>query len=145
MWNIPSWQRIGTGYVYSDKYVSDEEALQQFKNHLDKKGHDYSKSEFKNIKMRVGRHKRLFVKNVVAIGLSLGFYRPLESNGLYSTHEFLYTLVRTLNRGEQSTISQFDRDSYDSFVNQVLTSLQTLPVILIMLYLIEKILNIGEM
>ena len=33
-----SWQRIGTGYVYSDKYVSDEEALQQFKNHLDKKG-----------------------------------------------------------------------------------------------------------
>ena len=38
VWNIPSWQRIGTGYVYSDKYVSDEEALQQFKNHLDKKG-----------------------------------------------------------------------------------------------------------
>mgnify|MGYP001218357425 FL=1 len=115
VWNIPSWQRIGTGYVYSDKYVSDEEALKQFKNHLDKKGHDYSKSEFKNIKMRVGRHKRLFVKNVVAVGLSAGFIEPLESNGLYSTHEFLYTLVRTLNRGEQSTISQFDRDSYDSF------------------------------
>ena len=65
--------------------------------------------------MRVGRHKRLFVKNVVAVGLSAGFIEPLESNGLYSTHEFLYTLVRTLNRGEQSTISQFDRDSYDSF------------------------------
>ena len=115
VWNIPSWQRIGTGYVYSDKYVSDEEALQQFKNHLDKKGHDYSKSEFKNIKMRVGRHQRLFVKNVVAVGLSAGFIEPLESNGLYSTHEFLYTLVRTLNRGDQSSISQFDRDSYDSF------------------------------
>ena len=115
VWNIPSWKRIGTGYVYSDKYVTDEQALQEFKNHLDLKGHDYSNSEFKNISMRVGRHKRLFVKNVVAIGLSAGFIEPLESNGLYSTHEFLYTLVRTLNRGDQTSISQFDKDSYDSY------------------------------
>ena len=114
VWNIPSWERIGTGYVYSDKYVSDEEALNEFKKHLDKKGHDYSNSEFKNISMRVGRHKRLFVKNVVAIGLSAGFIEPLESNGLYSTHEFLFKLVRTLNRGDKQSISQFDIDSYDS-------------------------------
>ena len=114
VWNIPSWERIGTGYVYSDKYVSDEEALNEFKRHLDKKGHDYSKSEFKNIKMRVGRHERVFVKNVAAIGLSAGFIEPLESNGLYSTHEFLHRLVRILNRGDKETISQFDKDSYDS-------------------------------
>jgi len=114
VWNIPSWERIGTGYVYSDKYVSDEQALKEFKKHLDKKGHDYSNSEFKNIKMRVGRHERLFVKNVVAIGLSAGFIEPLESNGLYSTHEFLFRLVRTLNRGDKDTINQFDIDSYDS-------------------------------
>lgn len=115
VWNIPSWERIGTGYVYSDKYITDKEALQEFKNHLDSKNHDYSNSEFKNITMRVGRHKRLFVKNVVAIGLSAGFIEPLESNGLYSTHEFLFALVRTLNRGEQNSISQFDIDSYDSY------------------------------
>ena len=120
-----SWQRIGTGYVYSDKYVSDEEALQQFKNHLDKK-HDYSKSEFKNIKMRVGRHKRLFVKNVVAIGLSSGFMKALESNGLYSTHEFLYTLVRTLNRVNNLLLVNLIEIVMILFVNQVLTSLQTL-------------------
>jgi len=114
VWNIPSWERIGTGYVYSDKYVSDDEALNEFKRHLDKKGHDYSNSDFKNIKMRVGRHERVFVKNVVAIGLSAGFIEPLESNGLYSTHEFLHRLVRILNRGDKETISQFDKDSYDS-------------------------------
>jgi hypothetical protein len=34
VWNIPSWERIGTGYVYSDKYISKEEALQEFKDHL---------------------------------------------------------------------------------------------------------------
>ena len=64
VWNIPSWDKIGTGYVYSDKYVSDEKALEQLKKHLTKKGFNYSKSTFNNIKMRVGIHERIFVKNV---------------------------------------------------------------------------------
>jgi len=113
VWNIPSWERIGTGYVYSDKYVSDEEALNEFKRHLDKNGSDYSKSEFKNIKMRVGIHDRLFVKNVCAIGLSAGFIEPLESNGLLSVHEFLINLIKVMKRGEENTISQWDRDSFN--------------------------------
>jgi tryptophan halogenase len=33
-WNIPLWSRLGTGYVYSDKYISDETALNEFKKHL---------------------------------------------------------------------------------------------------------------
>jgi len=113
VWNIPSWERIGTGYVYSDKYVSDEEALNEFKRYLDKKGSDYSKSEFKNIKMRVGLHDRLFVKNVCAIGLSAGFIEPLESNGLLSVHEFLINLVKVMKRGNEDTISQWDRDNFN--------------------------------
>jgi len=104
VWNIPLWSRIGTGYVYSDKFVSDEDALKEFKEYL---GRD--DLEFKNIKMRVGIHKRLFVKNVVAIGLAAGFIEPLESNGLFTVHEFLIRLVRTLNREK---ISQWDKDNY---------------------------------
>jgi tryptophan halogenase len=113
VWNIPSWERIGTGYVYSDKYVTDEEALNEFKKHLDKNGSDYSNSEFKNIKMRVGLHDRLFVKNVCAIGLSAGFIEPLESNGLLSVHEFLINLVKVMKRGDKDTISQWDKDSFN--------------------------------
>ena len=84
-----------------------KEALNEFKKHLDKKGSDYSKSEFKNIKMRVGIHDRLFVKNVCAIGLSAGFIEPLESNGLLSVHEFLINLVKVMKRGNEDTISQW--------------------------------------
>ena len=113
VWNIPSWKRIGTGYVYSDKYVSDEEALNEFKRHLDKKGSDYSNSEFKNIKMRVGIHDRIFVKNVCAIGLSAGFIEPLESNGLLSVHEFLTWLVKVMRRGDQDKISRWDIDNFN--------------------------------
>ena len=108
VWNIPLWSRIGTGYVYSDKFVSDEEALEQLKKHLGKRA-PKNKSDYKNIKMRVGIHKRLWVKNVCAIGLAAGFIEPLESNGLYSVHEFLRYLVRNLTRDEAS---QWDKDNF---------------------------------
>lgn len=110
VWNIPLWSRIGTGYVYSDKYTTDEKALAEFKKHLKKQKFDITQHKFTNIKMRVGIHKRLFVKNVVAIGLSAGFIEPLESNGLYTVHEFLHNLVRTF---ERDTITQWDRDTFN--------------------------------
>jgi tryptophan halogenase len=113
VWNIPLWSRIGTGYVYSDKFIDDEGALKQFKEHLMKtepyKLIPCDHLEFKKIKMRVGIHKRLWVKNVVAIGLSAGFIEPLESNGLFSVHEFLIKLIRNLQREK---ISQWDRDNF---------------------------------
>jgi flavin-dependent dehydrogenase len=105
VWNIPLWSRIGTGYVYSSKFVDDETALKEFKQHLGQED-----LEFKNIKMRVGIHNRLWVKNVVAIGLSAGFIEPLESNGLFSVHEFLIKLVRNLQRDR---ISQWDKDNFN--------------------------------
>lgn len=115
VWNIPMWTRIGTGYVYSDKFVDDETALKEFKKHLGKRA-PKNKSDYKNIKMRVGIHKRLWVKNVVAIGLSAGFIEPLESNGLFSVHEFLGELVRNLKRGK---VSQWDRDNFNYTCRQL--------------------------
>ena len=104
VWNVPLWSRIGTGYVYSSKFVDDNTALKQFQKHLKTKDLD-----FKNIKSRVGIHKRLWVKNVCAIGLSAGFIEPLEGNGLFSVHEFLRILLRNMKR---ENISQWDRDNF---------------------------------
>jgi hypothetical protein len=104
VWNVPLWSRIGTGYVYSSDFVSDEDALKQFQKHLGTK-----ELEFRNIKSRVGIHKRLWVKNVVAIGLSASFIEPLEGNGLFSVHEFLRILLRNMKRG---AVSQWDKDNF---------------------------------
>lgn len=110
VWNIPLWSRIGTGYVYSSKHVSDEDAKQEFIKHLKYKGYDTKDCKFKKISMRIGRHQRTFVKNVVAIGLSAGFIEPLESNGLFTVHENLIDLWKTLRRGNPS---QFMKDLYN--------------------------------
>jgi len=111
VWNTPLWIRMGTGYVYSDKYISHEDALNEFKEHLKVKGTYNEQLEFRNIVMKSGIHERIWVKNVVAIGLSAGFIEPLESNGLFSVHEFLRTLIRSLAR--QSKVNQIDKDMFN--------------------------------
>ena len=119
-WNIPLWSRLGTGYVYSDRFVSDEEALEQFKNYLmsdkmvvPRTREQVDALEYRPISMRVGIHERPFVKNVVGIGLALGFLEPLESNGLLTVHESLFWLLDILNR---DVVSEFDKTLFNERV-----------------------------
>lgn len=114
VWNTPLWSRLGTGYVYSDKYISDDDALKEFKAHLNRKGKLREDQKFRKLKFRTGISNRLWVKNVCAIGLSAGFIEPLESNGLYSVHMFLVRLLRALDRDQdQHMVSQFDKDGFN--------------------------------
>lgn len=125
VWNAPLYSRIGTGYVYSDKFISPEDALEEFKEYLIKnKGKDRINDslKFNDIKFKTGIYNRTWVKNVVAIGLSASFIEPLESNGLFFIHENLLKVVQVLSR---DTLSKFDissynlitKNSYDSFAN----------------------------
>lgn len=79
-WNVPLYHRVGTGYVYSSKFKSDDEAKQELLDHL---GPIASGLEPRTLNMRIGRMERSWVNNVVAIGLSAGFIEPLESTAIY--------------------------------------------------------------
>jgi flavin-dependent dehydrogenase len=127
VWNIPTWNRIGTGYVYSSKYVSHDDALEEFKQHLmsDKMMYprtqeEIDEMEFVKIPMRIGLHKRTWVKNVVALGLSAGFIEPLEGNGLMSVQVFLQYLAKSLLRGK---VTQLDVDTYNSVTSSLFKDL----------------------
>ncbi len=80
-WNIPLQNRIGTGYVYSSAFKSDDEAKKEFIEFL---GPRAEGADPRVIKMRVGHTRRSWVKNCVAIGLSSGFIEPLESTAIMS-------------------------------------------------------------
>jgi tryptophan halogenase len=105
VWNTPCHSRIGSGYVYSDKYVTDEEALKEFQDHI---GRD--DLEFRNISFKTGVYSKIWNKNVVGIGLAAGFIEPLESNGLYTIHEFLLALVKNMSKGY---VNAWDRDCFN--------------------------------
>jgi len=80
-WRIPLYSRDGTGYVYSSAFKSDDAALDELTRFL---GDAPALIAPSMIKMRVGRCRRSWVKNCVAIGLSSGFLEPLESTAILS-------------------------------------------------------------
>jgi tryptophan halogenase len=108
VWNIPLYGRIGTGYVYSSQFVSKEEAEAEFRQYL---GPMADSCRANHIKMRIGRNRRSWVKNCVAIGLSSGFVEPLESTGIFFIQQGIEELVHHFPAGEidESVIGSYNR------------------------------------
>lgn len=116
VWNAPLYSRIGTGYVYSDRFTTPEDALEEFKVYLRKRFGEERINDslkFNEIKFKSGTYRRTWVKNVVGIGLSATFLEPLESNGLFFIHESANTLVKFLRRGY---VNGLDVDFYNATV-----------------------------
>lgn len=79
-WNVPLYSRRGTGYVFSSRFRSDDEAIEEFLAHLGPDGKD---AEPRVIPLTIGRARRSWVKNCLAVGLSGGFIEPLESTSIH--------------------------------------------------------------
>ncbi|MFD0987946.1 tryptophan halogenase family protein [Methyloligella solikamskensis] len=80
--NIPLTTRVGTGYIYSSKFLSDDEAVDEL---LEFYGDQAKGYEPRIIPMRTGRVRNAWVKNCVALGLSCGFIEPLEATAIFMT------------------------------------------------------------
>ena len=125
VWNIPLWNRIGTGYVYSSKFVTRDDALTEFKAHL-KTQHkvDVEDRDYFHIDIRHGKRLRAWLGNVVGIGLSYGFVEPLESTGLLTTHENIIDLCHILNmRG--GYVTRTEKEIFNFTVNHAIDNFAT--------------------
>ena len=93
-WTIPLYGRLGTGYVYCGDYKTPDQAEQELRQYL---GEERTKDCWaKHIDIRVGKHRRTWVKNCVAIGLAAGFIEPLESTGLFIVQGAVQLLTNIL-------------------------------------------------
>ncbi len=78
MWQIPTQSRFGKGYIFSSRYVSDEQALAEFRA----AGVDAGESP-RILRFAPGRFERLWEGNVCTIGLSGVFSEPLEASTIH--------------------------------------------------------------
>lgn len=97
MWQIPLQNRLGCGYVFDTNFISENDARQEL---LDKYGIEVDSTPFN---INSGTYKNIWVKNVIAIGLSAGFLEPLEANSIW-----LFT--RNLERFFRDKNNLFTRD-----------------------------------
>ena len=86
-------KRYGTGYVYSSKFTTDEEAKKNYNEWL-KKNHGVELNEDPRIiHYKPGYYKKNWIGNCLSVGLASGFIEPLESTGL----QILYNQIQFLS------------------------------------------------
>jgi tryptophan halogenase len=88
MWEIPTQSRRGNGYVYSSKFISDEDAI--------KEAEEISGYKIENprvFKFDAGYLDEPWKNNCAAIGLASSFAEPLEATSIGSTIQQIKMLV----------------------------------------------------
>ena len=116
-WTIPLWNSLGKGYVYSSEFALLGIAEAEFRKHT---GYAH---EVEHIKFKHGRRRLGWSQNVIGIGLSYGFLEPLESTGLFTTHENILRLVDTFERRD-GHVTQIDVDGYNHAVHYELEAMK---------------------
>lgn len=114
-WRIPLQNRLGNGHVYCSEHISDDEAYDQLKQGLD--GAPISDPKF--LRFKTGIRKKVWNKNVVALGLSAGFLEPLESTSIHLIQTAVARLMtnfpdklfneRDIEYFNQRTLAEFEQ------------------------------------
>ena len=110
MWQIPTQRRMGCGYVYSDEFLSPDQAQAEIESVL-----GFKIEPRADIRINSGRLETAWIRNCVAVGLAQSFFEPLEATSIHGTiiqmNLFVGLIIKNLVNGEP-----IDRDQYNSSV-----------------------------
>ena len=92
VWEIPTQDRRGNGYVYSSSHISEDEAVSQVSSLI---GQEITPA--KSIKFTPGYLPEMWAKNCVAVGLASAFVEPIEATSIGGTIQQARCLVDNLS------------------------------------------------
>lgn len=124
MWQIPTQERYGCGYVYSDNHTTYDKAVDELIKTLGK-----NIEPLRNIKFECGRVENPWVKNVIAIGLAQSFVEPLEATSIHATIvqlDFLLTNTLNFSFTKENVMFEANVKRYNTFINTLVDDVKNL-------------------
>ena len=116
MWQIPTLDRRGCGYVFCDEFTTPDQAQQEIETKL---GHEIE--PIRILKFNTGKLKYNWQKNCLAVGLSSAFAEPLEATSIHSTIlqilQFVFNGISGYN--ETYVHNQSITDNYNKYTTQL--------------------------
>ena len=105
IWQIPLSNKTGCGLVYNNKLHTESEVKHSIQSL-------YPDAIFKkhSINFNPGYQKEVWVDNCIAVGLSSGFFEPIEATSLMTTYLMLERLPIELNNKHKALYNKSIKD-----------------------------------
>ena len=106
-WSISLRDDIGSGYVYDSRFISDDQAESEFRDHWAKQGKEIdiqNRFDLNNGIVNQSAHR-----NVVACGLASNFLEPLEATSISFTTLAIELVVSALKKHDNHWLDGEDR------------------------------------
>lgn len=114
-WEAAVQTRKGCGYVFSEDFISYEQAQKEIESVL---GHEII--PIKKFKFDTGRLENTWVKNCLAIGLCAAFAEPLEATSIHSTiHQLSRFSFNFLKPKVEDTLNPSSIKFYNNSINRM--------------------------
>lgn len=121
MWEIPTQERRGNGYVFSSSHISDDDAISEASK---VSGFDVAGDNPRILRFDSGYWKQTWQKNVVSVGLSAGFVEPLEATSISVSLQqarLIASYLPTFNKTSKFMVAEYHR-----LMDQIMENLLTM-------------------
>ncbi len=106
-WRIGLQHRTGNGHVFASAFMNEDQAASALLDSLD----GAPLGDPKLLRFTAGRRRKVWNRNVVAVGLSSGFLEPLEATSIHLVQSTLARLLAFFpaNQASSVDIDEFNR------------------------------------
>ena len=119
IWEIPTQQRRGNGYVFSSDFITEDEAINEAQTVT-----NYTVDSHKSFKFDAGHLEQTWVKNCCAVGLASAFVEPLEATSIGTTIQQVISLVGNLASYNEN--NQHMQKFYNKKINLMMDNVLTM-------------------
>jgi len=118
MWEIPTQERRGNGYVFASDFCSDEQAAREISE-----AHGREIEPARIIRFKSGYFKNGLLFNCASVGLSSSFVEPLEATAITTSIQqarMIATMLPTFMRGHSAQSKHYSQ-RYESLLENIVT------------------------